>query len=815
MALIRFSKYIQISLFIILCSCNDQTLTLTSLNGELKFEFEKNGAFKSILDHKRGINYLDASEASYLMSIRIDSSFHYPEAMVMRDSVITLKYASDMSAKIRYAIKDDYFTFELKELHSAKPLDLITWGPYPTTIGDVIGETVGVVRNDEFALGIQSLNLKTLGGFPYQENDCMPEFDAFSQDDITNVDTEDQPHVLYRIEAAKPTQNGSSLQTYCRNRHRDRIIENLGHDLFLAPKYDDGGVKGSKIAFFGVSSEKVLETIGEIEIAEGLPHPVKDGKWMKLLPEAAASYIIMNFSEDNIDAALEVTQKAGLKHLYHYGKTFDSWGHFKLFEDQFPNGYDGLKTCVEKAKNKGISLGIHTLSNFITTNDPYVTPIPDKRLAEVGRSIITADLDEHQTDIPIASPEYFNQFKNNNLKTVRINDELIRYGTVSKEAPWMLLDCQRGAFNTARSGHKKGTAISKLLDHSYKVFLSNTELTKEISKNIANLYNETGLKQISFDGLEGNKSTGLGNYGESMMPYVWYENLKEELKDGLIIDASRTTHFFWHIYTRMNWGEPWYAGFRESQTEYRMKNQPYFRRNFMPGMLGWFQMTSEISLEDLEWMLARSAAFDAGYAFITSEETLNTHGQSDAILNLVKQWEAARLGGAFPKHLKKEMEDLNNEYHLENRSENSWHLFPTKYASFNHTQKVRQPGEPLHTAHKFENPYTEQPIQITIKLAEETVCKNIVVELDNYKKIEFPITLSDNQILRYEGGDKATVYDQHWNAIKTITMEDDAILISNGSHTLTADCTFLSGKASEIHIELKTFGEPTVLNTTN
>ena len=34
-------------------------------------------------------------------------------------------------------------------------VDLIIWGPYPTTINKVIGETVGVVQGEEYAMGIQ------------------------------------------------------------------------------------------------------------------------------------------------------------------------------------------------------------------------------------------------------------------------------------------------------------------------------------------------------------------------------------------------------------------------------------------------------------------------------------------------------------------------------------------------------------------------------------------------------------------------------------------------------------------------------------
>jgi len=53
---------------------------------------------------------------------------------------------------------------------------------------------------------------------------------------------------------------------------------------------------------------------------------------------------------------------------------------------------------------------------------------------------------------------------------VVINEELIRYGSVSEEEPWRLLDCQRGAFETNPANHKSGLDIALLADHAYKVF---------------------------------------------------------------------------------------------------------------------------------------------------------------------------------------------------------------------------------------------------------------------------------------------------------------------------------------------------------
>ena len=794
-------------------SCNRTDSLITFESGTLKLQFDKTGELKAIIDKKKGRNYLPPGEKTSLLSIRVKGVYERPIEMERKDRKILLKYPSDIIATLKIEEKETYLTFEVEKVEGDSEVELVVWGPYPATINKTIGETVGVVRGEEFALGLQALNIKTIGGYPWKENDCMPQIDIFEQDDYTDISEKNKRHVLYRVEAAKPEEFGSTLQAYCRNRNKDRIVENLNHTKFIAPAYNDGGVTGSKIAIFGCPVEETLKTIGTIEVDEGLPHPMIDGQWGKTSPGASAAYLIMGFGEEDIEKAMEITKKAGLRYLYHPGP-FKTWGHFEL-NKQFPHGREGLKQCVEKAKKEGIMLGVHTLSNFITTNDPYVTPIPDKRLAKVGSSVIVNDIDKTVTEIEIESPDFFNQFKNNNLRTVMIGEELIRYGTVSEKAPWKLIDCQRGAFGTKVSSHSKGDTISKLADHGYKVFLTNADLTKEVARNIAQLFNETGLRQISFDGLEGNRSTGLGNYGETLMPYTWYNALTDDERSQLIVDASRTTHFFWHIFTRMNWGEPWYAGFRESQTDYRMKNQKYFRRNMMPGMLGWFNMTAEISLEDMEWMLSRSAAYDAGYAFCTGYKTLDAHGQSDEILELIKQWEKARMSGAFPYELKKEMEDVTKEYHLEPVGKNKWKLYRVKTAILRHKKKEKQPGEPGYSTFTFDNPYEKQPVTITLQVINDTKCNNIFVEMDNYKKVTFPVELKENQILKYNGGNTAVIYDKNWNILKTTTLDIANLEITGGEHTFTVDGDFTGGKTPEFKIEFKTMGDPVIISGKN
>jgi hypothetical protein len=490
----------------------------------------------------------------------------------------------------------------------------------------------------------------------------------------------------FRGDTARRTEFGSVLQAYCRKRDRDRIISNWGHEKYLAPAFHDGGVLGSKIALFGCPAAKALETIGAIEVAEGLPHPMLDGVWGKLASNATCSYLIVDFGEDTIDRAIEMTKRAGLGYLYN-SSPFETWGHFELKRGLFPHGWEGLRTCVDKAHKAGVRIGFHTLSNFITPNDPYVTPVPDPRLARIGASVLQADIDASQQEIPVASPDFFRQ--QTDLNTVVIGEELVQYGSVSGEAPWRLRNCKRGVFGSRAAPHRASASVGKLMDHSYKVFLTDADLAQEVARNIAKLCNQTGAMQLSFDGLEGNWSTGYGQYGRALFTKAWYDALWPALQGRVINDASNPGHFNWHIYTRMNWGEPWGAGFRQGQTLYRFKNQLYFERNLMPHMLGWFSLNQDTTREDAEWLLARAAGYDAGFALATSlastaelaadpasAEALQKYGATPAILEAIRQWETARLAGAFPDHIKEALRDNSREFHLEPAGPGRWDLIP-------------------------------------------------------------------------------------------------------------------------------------------
>jgi hypothetical protein len=128
---------------------------------------------------------------------------------------LTLQYSEGIAVVVKTATKATHITFEIVSVEPEGGVELVIWGPYPTRIKEVVSETVGVVWNNSFALGIQTLNVKTLGGYPTTENDVMPG----------------------RGDTAKPREFGSVLQAFTRDRRQNRVVSNWGHEKYYVPAY--------------------------------------------------------------------------------------------------------------------------------------------------------------------------------------------------------------------------------------------------------------------------------------------------------------------------------------------------------------------------------------------------------------------------------------------------------------------------------------------------------------------------------------------------------------------------------------------------
>jgi hypothetical protein len=224
-------------------------------------------------------------------------------------------------------------------------------------------------------------------------------------------------------------------------------------------------------------------------------------------------------------------------------------------------------------------------------------------------------------------------------------------------------------------------------------------------------------------------------------------------------------------------------------------------------MLGWFKMTPETSLEDVEWLLARSSGYDAGYAFVADLESIAQNGYSNKILELIGEWEKLRIGGLFSEQQKELLRDATKEFSLQKINANEWILQAINAEIFNHKKKVKQPGEPLFSTFTFNNIGNEQTLNFAIT-AIDCEASDIVLEINNYKEIKLPVVLSQGQTIKYTGGNRATVYDANWQLIKEFDLNHSSLQISKGENTISFDCNFaVEGKNSNIKLEIRTFGK--------
>ena len=74
-------------------------------------------------------------------------------------------------------------------------------------------------------------------------------------------------------------------------------------------------------------------------------------------------------------------------------------------------------------------------------------------------------------------------------------------------------------------------------------------------------------------------------------------------------------------------------------------------------------------------------------------------------------------------------------------------------------------------------------MQFIITATDEPVSAN-EMEIDNYKKVNFPVKLNKGDILKYEGGTSAIQYDKTWHKIAEFPVDPKQMTLKSGKHRL-------------------------------
>jgi len=689
-------------------------------------------------------------------------------------------------------------------------VDAFIFGPFVSPGAVETGEYIGAAwQDDGSAVCIQSLNPKTQGEFFLYEKGRAVHQQNSRQSGNSEICFENNPDFTLPSGLSAGISDGKTvLSCAAMNYTRPHTIlnsptgmKNLVAEAIPAP---DGSIKGAAIALLcAADASDLLEQIGRLEIEEGLPHPTINGEWAKTSPHATDLYLI--FSSGDSDAQIRMAERAGVHWIY-FSDPFKSWGHFDINTSLYPGGLGQFKDVISEAKKHDINIGFHTLSNFIHTYDPYITPIPHKNLLAFDPTVITEAVSAEDSVIHLA--EALNYSVRQNLSSVRLGDEIITFDGFDPDKS-ILTGCRRGAFGTTAAAHSTGDTITHLADHGYMTFFPSATLQGEMAGNIGRLIAESGIRRMSFDGLEGCKYTGHGSYGES----AYVQKVFEACGNDLICDASTISHFRWHAHSYFNWGEPWYDYQRRGGGyNYRVKNQDIFNRNLMPNMLGWYVICPSKGRfeptmpESVEYMLSHTVAHKAGLCFVVEigeGDLLNSY------LDMIKLWQDFKFSVDVPEEIRERMKDERTEWHLE-KKDGLWilsEMFIQDYdMGYCDNSVITESGTTGYTSTEASLKQSSHRSNIILDcstqekgvrgIIEPFHCRIRVGTPQDKGKLQnltfsggwfgspilsFPITAYAGEYLEYNGGKTLYRYDRDMNLLETVVGEGEELLVDGDS----------------------------------
>lgn len=767
--------------------------------GSLRIGLDGSGTVTGLVDADNGRDYASGTHRSPLLKLVVDGKQALPTSLSYNKASSTYTFTfgdKGVEIGVRAASKAGYATLEVTSVEAPSGVDVQTllWGPITTSISKTVGETVGVVRDDDFAMGIHGLNDKTVGGWP-------DEFDKLSHPDgptKVGIGNQNWPFGWF---SASQTHWGSILQayTYDYTKTRHRYVgwsDTHEPDVPVQPlSGDDALIKGSKIALFGTAPGTVLNTLSRIETGEGLVHTKVDGQWGKTSQGSSQSFLVLgDLNTGDAAEASKYARRAGMRYIYSLPGVDGPWksaGH-NQFNSAFGGSDEGAAELAATAAAGGQSVGVHTLANLVDTNDPYVTPVPSKGLATMGTVKLTRPL---AADAKTAYVDGDSVFSGGNEKVLRIGDELLTYSAVhqlsgSSTEYEVTLDA-RQKWGTTAAAQPAGAELTRMQRYGYGQFVAGMPLIPEMAGRFAQIFNSTGIKAMSFDGLETATLTGHGTFATNKLVNGMYRKIEDT--DDFLSEASNVLPGTWDAVGRASWGE----GPLANSLQKRYDHQLYFQRNYLPNMMGWVSYSPKDSVLSQEWQLSKMAGFNAGAGLQASVSALKSSGNTAGVLDAWKEWEAARNAHAFTDQQMTAMKNPDSYWHLENTAPGKeWNLYDIAYPA----NALNAPNDGSTSTWQYTNTHQAQALQFQLQAADGAVTDPSFTL--GGTTLTFHTTVPSGGYLVADGTSTAKVYDSTWHQIDTVT-PGGAASYTTGEQTIGYHASGSTGSTAKIRFLTK------------
>lgn len=624
--------------------------------GNLRLAIDKTGKITELEDISKSTNYVAPHEPSYLLGCRkyeADSNTVtlYPESMKIIEQTeagtkIELAYKEGVKLTVLITPRDNYFRMELTNADPVSEVSMITWGPYKTIMKGLFGEWLGLNRSDDFTIGLLTLDPNTDGN------------------------------------AALHTPYGSLIQLFSYDHTRGRFIGNGNQKLRKSVPIPDLTVIGSSVALFGCPAGKANELgiIEKIEMGEGLPHPIFDGKWNKLSREGQKFCIWAGYTEKDFGDHLSLSKEMTARILCRPGGFFKNWGHFEINPKIYSGGIEAIREDSKKAKKEGIGLTLYSLTTFLKPNpepEPYVSPVPDERLQTwKAQTRLAKGINKNDKVIAFLNTvDLIETLNAASTRVIRIDNEIIEFKSYSIENNEIIAsECQRGAFYTDPADHASQSNVRLMYVAGYHNFYPGTlDLSNEFSDRLNKILVETDLDNFVVDGFESCQETGYGDYTGNIFLKKFYEKCVENKKE-VLVTGSGFSAYTWHIVSHISWGEgDQERGFRGTMLDYRLYRQLQLRRNLMPYKLGQYY-PDNATAEDIEWLMALMTGWDSGVDFHLNLSNFKNNPEYRKKVEVFQLWEQARDENAFSEHQKMALRQTDAIYKLSHKPDGGWDL---------------------------------------------------------------------------------------------------------------------------------------------
>ncbi|MFC0772955.1 hypothetical protein [Terrimonas alba] len=739
--------------FVLLCISTIQAQSFHLQSQYAKIGINSKGFITSIKDKKTGVEYCPKGMSSALMSLEANKKYILPVKAVynLAKKEIVLTYSNGAIASIKAEQKQQYLRLQLLSLTKQSEVDNIVWGPYKTNISKIIGDVIGVVRNDDFAIGLLGLDDNTTSGPPtdgdmsfmyyfihspdpkkYPLPPHLKEGQVFSigGDGISDVAFYSQPEEYFRMNygngAILEPAFGSSISMHARDRRKEQIIRFPAYPEGLDGKANSSRYQlvvpanahfvGSTVAFYACPDSLGLKTIEKIVLNEGLPHPEIDGKWIKD-PGAYRPDIAWWGAHDSlVSYAKQLNMKGVQDEGYgeYYPNPADRWGKRKInFRGSASLTVPQYGAIMQK---EGIRYGLHTLCEFLQPGTSDVSPVPSDSLAIMQRTILTKDLSETDTIITVADTAYFNEFggwEGNHTNVLKIGKELIEYNGISTTKPYRFLNVKRGFHNTARAAYKAGITIVKLQPNCYRGFAPDMNLQEVYADYYGKWLIEGGMDYIDFDGLESCMYQGHGQYSFKRFFRKLFDSYKKNGGKYLRVMGSAVGEGSWHYMSVCNVGGGDHM-FSPVLNKWGIegKDMRYvFESSYLPATFGIQSYQVDWSVYDAENLQAKSIGWDALYMLGLSQQTVEASAEKETIFKALRAWEDARVAQVFTKAHKERLKDLDYKFHLEQTGARSFNLYPLKENRFRD-----MPYSAAGMQVQLHNEFDEQALEFAVKV---------------------------------------------------------------------------------------------------